>query len=181
MSTANLARAIETLHDKARNDEALAEVRFLLSGDEHGPDDPFAEPEPSARAAAPLVNRRRQRRSRAVDQGTVDTAGAIRQLRSIHDRKGVDRRRQRGQLLGWRVGRRVLHPLWQFDPHRGDTRPGLDRVLAALREVAPDSQTAHALMTAPRDELDGATLADLYARDRVELVERLVLAAGDQS
>jgi hypothetical protein len=182
MSSATLARAIETLHEKARHDQALAETVFLLTGDELGPDDPFAATEPSARAAARLVNRRRVRRSSAgPSEATVDTAEAVRLIRSIHDRKGVDRRRQRGQLLGWRDGRRIQHPAWQFDERRGDTRPGLDRVLAALREVAPDPQAAHALMTAPRADLEGATLADLFARERVELVERLVLSAGDQA
>jgi len=181
MTSATLARAIETLHEKARRDDALAEVILLLSGDEDGPDDPFAEVEPSARTAARLVNRRRQRRTRAAhDEGTLDTAAAIRLIGSIHDRKGVDRRRQRGQLLGWRRGRRVLHPVWQFDPQRGDTRPGLERVLAALREVAPDPQAAHALMIAAREDLDGASLAEQFALGRIDLVERLILSAEDQ-
>ncbi|HVS16553.1 MAG TPA: hypothetical protein VMV46_21770 [Thermoanaerobaculia bacterium] len=182
MSSATLAKAIATLHQKARHDEALAETVFLLTGDPDGPEDPFATPEPAALAAARLVDRRRQRRARAtLDQAALDTAAAVRLIGSIHDRKGIDRRRQRGQLLGWRQGRRVLHPAWQFDLGRGDTRPGLARVLAALREVAPEPRAAHALMTAPREDLDGATLADLFARDRVELVERLILGAGDQA
>jgi hypothetical protein len=179
---ATLAQAIETLHERARRDEALAETVFLLTGDPDGPDDPFAAVEPAARAAARLVNRRRQRRARvALDEATLDTAAAVRLIDSIADRKGVDRRRQRGQLVGWRRGRRVLHPAWQFDPQRGDTREGLERVLAALHEVAPDPQAAHALMIAPREDLDGATLADLFARGRVELVERLIQGAGDQA
>jgi hypothetical protein len=83
--------------------------------------------------------------------------------------------------MGWRAGRRTLHPEWQFDRRRGDTRPGLERVLAAFREVALDPIGANALMTTPRDDLDGETLADLFARGQIETVVRLILAAGDQS
>jgi hypothetical protein len=36
-------------------------------------------------------------------------------------------------------------------------------------------------MSTPRDDLDGRTLADLYAAGRVETTLRLILAAGDQS
>jgi hypothetical protein len=100
---------------------------------------------------------------------------------SIGDRKGVDRRRRRGQLLGWRAGGRTLHPDWQFDPRRGDTRPGLPMVLEALSEVAPDPQAADALMRAPREDLDGRALADLLAAGQIETVLRLVRAARDQS
>ena len=102
-------------------------------------------------------------------------------VRSISDRKGVDRRRRRGQLLGWRAGSRTLHPAWQFDPRRGETRSGLPAVLDALSEVAPDPEAADALMTAAREDLGGRTLADLLAAGRVETVVRLVRAAGDQS
>jgi len=181
MGTATLTKAIEALHDRARGDRALAETIELLVGDDEGPEDPFAPANPSARSAALRVDRRRLARARrACDESTVDTATAVRLIPSIHDRKGIDRRRQRGQLLGWRSGRRTLHPAWQFDPRRGDTRPGLERVLAALRQITPDPQAAHALMSAPREDLDGATLADLFARGSLETVERLILASGDQ-
>jgi hypothetical protein len=63
----------------------------------------------------------------------------------------------------------------------GDTRPGLERVLAALREVAPDPLAADVLMTTPREDLEGGTLADLFAAGRIETVVRLILASGDQS
>ncbi len=40
---------------------------------------------------------------------------------------------------------------------------------------------AQALMTTPRDDLDGGTLADLFARGQIEIVVRLIVFAGDQS
>jgi hypothetical protein len=54
-------------------------------------------------------------------------------------------------------------------------------VLEVLSEVAPDPQAADALMRAPREDLDGRTLADLLAAGQVETVLRLVRAARDQS
>ena len=102
-------------------------------------------------------------------------------VESISDRKGVDRRRQRGRLLGIKDANVVRHPMWQFDRDLGETRPGLDRVLAALGEVTADPVAADALMTAPRSDLGGGTLAGLLAGGDVAMVVRLIHMAGDQS
>lgn len=177
-----LTEAIRVLHDRARQDDFVAETVVLLAEDLADPDSPFDQPPPVLLATARRVNERRQRRrledlrARALDTGQV-----VRLVTSINDRKGVDRRRQRGRLLGWRAGRATLHPEWQFDRRLGDTRPGLERLLAALREVAPDPLAADALMIAPRADLDGGNLADLFAAGRLETVVRLVLGSGDQS
>jgi hypothetical protein len=175
-----VARAIKVLQERAGEDEALAEALLFLAGDVEGPDDPFAHPPEGVLTAARSVNERRQRQRRqTVD--ALDTAEVVALIGSINDRKGVDRRRRRGQLLGWRAGARTLHPSWQFDRRRGETRPGLRPVLAALGEVAPDAQTADALMSTPREDLEGRTLADLFVAGGIETVVRLVMAAGDQS
>src|SRR5213080_998249 len=122
-----------------------------------------------------------ERSSEEAASAALATPQVVDLLRSISDRKGVDRRRRRGQLLGWRAGARTLHPAWQFDARRGDTRTGLPAVLEALSEVTPDPQVADALMRAPREDLDGRTLADLLAAGQIETVLRLVRAAQDQS
>ncbi len=177
-----LAEAFRVLQKNAENDAALAETIRLLAEGGDDPDEPFADPGQAVRDVARLVNERRQGERRAAFLNrTIDTAGVIGLIESIQDRKGVDRRRRRGSLMGWRAGRRTLHPEWQFDRRRGDTRPGLERVLAACREAALDPIGADALMTTPRDDLDGGTLADLFARGQIETVVRLILAAGDQS
>lgn len=75
-------------------------------------------------------------------------------MASISDRKGVDRRRARGALLGIRTGNQMLHPAWQFDHRRQDTHPGLPLVLAALSEVAADGLDADAIATTPRADAD---------------------------
>jgi hypothetical protein len=177
-----LAEAIRVLRKNAENDAALAETIRLLAEEGDGPDEPFADPGQAVRSVARLVNERRQgERRAALRNQAIDTAGVIELIDSIQDRKGVDRRRRRGTLMGWRAGRRTLHPEWQFDRRRGDTRPGLERVLAACREIAFDPFEADALMTTPRDDLDGGTLAELFARGQIETVVQLILSAGDQS
>ncbi|HSS10898.1 MAG TPA: hypothetical protein VLL25_13500 [Acidimicrobiales bacterium] len=180
--TAAVAHAIQVLAERAGDDEALAEAVVFLAEDNGGPEDPFANPGRGVLSAARVVNEHRQRVRRSESfRRALDTAQVVELIGSISDRKGVDRRRRRGQLLGWRSGARTLHPAWQFDRRRGETRSGLGLVLAALAEVCDDPQVADALMSTPRDDLDGLTLADLLAAGRVETVVRLILAAGDQS
>ena len=102
-------------------------------------------------------------------------------IESISDRKGVDRRRSRGQLLGVKDSNVLRHPLWQFDLDLGETVPGLPQLLAALTEATPNAAAADALMTTERADLDGRTLAELFREGRVDLVVQLVAMAGDQS
>lgn len=180
--TTTLAEAIRVLRDRAGEDSDLAETIRFLAQDVSGPKEPFADPGSTVRAAARSVSARRHRlhvEARPVE--ALDTSEVIGVITSVNDRRGVDRRRRRGRLLGWRVGRQVVHPKWQFDWSRGDTRPGLARVLTALREVTNDPVAADTLMTAPREDLDGGTLAELFAAGRVDTVARLILFAGDQS
>lgn len=173
---------MKVLATRVHQDEALAEAVLFLADDADGPEDPFARPALGVLAAARSVNQRRQEERRdSLVAATLDTAEVVAVIGSINDRRGVDRRRRRGQLLGWRAGARTLHPAWQFDHRTGDTRPGLGSVLAALAEVAPDPRAAAALMSVPRHDLGGDTLADLFAGGDVATVVRLVLAAGDQS
>ena len=180
--TTTLPEAIRVLRNRARHDDSVADTVVLLAEELTEPESPFEDPLPGLLATARRVNERRQRRRlEDLRDRALDTGQVVQLVASINDRKGVDRRRQRGRLLGWRAGRATLHPEWQFDRRLGDTRPGLDRLLAALRRVAPDPLAADALMTAPRQDLDGGTLAELFAAGRIDTVVRLVLASGDQS
>jgi len=180
--TMTLAHAFKVLEQQTSDDPALAEAVLFLAGDPDGPTDPFSRPGEGVAGAARLVNARRlAERREAGAAAALDTGQVVDLVRSISDRKGVDRRRRRGQLLGWRSGSRTLHPDWQFDVRRGDTRPGLPAVLEALAEVVADPEAADALMRAPREDLDGRSLADLLAAGRVETVVRLVHAAAEQS
>lgn len=180
--SSTLARAIRVLETQTAVDNDLAEAVLFMAADAGGPDDPFGEVAGGVGEAAAVVNARRLAERQEVAAGAaLDTAQVVAAVRSLSDRKGVDRRRRRRQLLGWRVGTRTLHPAWQFDRRRGDTRPGLPQLLAALAEVAPDPQAADALMRAPRPELEGRSLADLFAAGQLQTVLRLVRAAAEQS
>lgn len=180
--SATVAQAIKVLEERANEDAALAEAVLFLVEDVSGPRDPFTEPGQGVLAAARSVSEHRQRqRQDTLVRAALDTAEVVSLVSSINDRKAVDRRRRRGQLLGWRAGARTLHPVWQFDRRLGDTRPGLTQVLAALADATTDAQAADELMSSPREDLEGRTLADLFAAGRIETVVRLILASRDQS
>jgi hypothetical protein len=177
-----LAHAIRVLEKQTSEDPGLAEAVLFLAQDAEGTDDPFGDVPVGALRAARIVNDRRLRERReAAFASALDTAEVVTLLHSVNDRKGVDRRRRRGQLLAWRSGAQALHPAWQFDERRGETRPGLPLVISALSQVTLDPQAADTLMRAPREDLGGRSLANLLASDRPESVVRLILASVDQS
>jgi len=90
------------------------------------------------------------------------TSEEVAQLLHI-TRQAVDKRRSKGQLLGVSLGRRgYLYPAWQF--HSGQVLPGLERVLAALKDYDPWTQLM--FLKTGDVRLDGATpLERLQAGD----------------
>ncbi len=181
MTTATIDRIIERLRHQAGEDAELAEALQFLA-DATSVEDPFSLVEDGVASAVSAINRRRRRgHTQDLRNRSLTTAQVVELVESISGRKGVDRRRQRGRLLGIKDGNVVRHPSWQFDPELGDSRPGLDRVLAALRDVVEDPDAADALMTTSRPDLGGDTLAALFADQDMELVLRLIGMAGDQS
>jgi hypothetical protein len=171
--------AIRALEKQSRDDPDLAEAVLLLAqGPEDG--DPFGTPPEATRRAAQAVNMRRLRAQGAAGDGlALETPEVVALLRSVNDRRGVDRRRSRGQLLGWKSGARTLHPKWQFDEAQGETWPGLPAVLEVLGDVAPGPDVADGIMRASRKDLDGASLADLLARGHPQTVVRLLQAGAE--
>lgn len=178
----SLSQALRILQTRAADDMALAETVLYLAEDAESVQDPFEQvTEPVGSAARQINERRLAGRSHRQLAGTIDTAGVVELLNSINSRKGVDRRRRRGQLIGWRNGRQILHPSWQFDQGAGDTWPGLDRVVDALSGAATSPQAADALMTAWRNDLGGRSLADLLAAGKIDTLVRLIDESKDQS
>lgn len=90
------------------------------------------------------------------------TSEEVAQLLHI-TRQAVDKRRSKGQLLGVSLGRRgYFYPAWQFQ--QGQVLPGLERVLAALKDY--DLWTQLMFMKTGDVRLDGATpLERLQAGD----------------
>ncbi|TVR38065.1 MAG: hypothetical protein EA388_00535 [Nitriliruptor sp.] len=176
-----LSVVLDRLRERAESDPALLETLQHLV-DSEPVVDPFGTPAEDVTELARTLNEQRQAdrlsqlRARSLTSGQV-----VEMVPSISDRKGVDRRRARGTLLGIRIGNQMLHPSWQFDPRRGDTLAGLRRVLAALAEVVSDGLDADAIAIMPRAEADGASVADLLADGHIDAAVALAQLAGDQS
>jgi hypothetical protein len=176
-----LSAVLGLLRERAESDPSLVETLEHLA-DADPVQDPFATPAVDVARLARTINRQRQAdRLAELRARSLTTGQVVELLASISDRKGVDRRRARGALLGIRVGNQMLHPAWQFDLRRRDTLPGLSLVLTALSDVAADGLDADAIATAPRADADGASVADLLAAGRIEPAVTLVHLAGDQS
>jgi hypothetical protein len=176
-----LTTVLDRLRERAESDPSLIDTLQHLA-DTDPAANPFTVPADDVSHLARAINRQRQAhwltelRARSLTTGQV-----VELVTSISDRKGVDRRRARGALLGIRSGNEMLHPEWQFDRRHRDTRPGLRRVLAALTEVAADPIDADAIATAPRAEADGASVANLLADGNIDAAVAFALLAGDQS
>jgi hypothetical protein len=176
-----LTAVLDRLRERAESDPSLVETLEHLA-DADPVADPFSAPADDVAALARTINRQRQAdRLAELRARSLTTGQVIELVASISDRKGVDRRRARGALLGIRAGNQMLHPAWQFDPRRRDTFPGLSVVLTALSEVAADGLDADAIATSPRVDADGSSVADLLAAGRIEAAVALVHLAGDQS
>lgn len=181
MTPATIDRTLERLRHQAHDHAELAEALEFLA-DAGSSDDPFAMVDDVVLSSVRVIGHRRQRAHRqALRERSLTTAQVVALVDSLSDRKGVDRRRQRGRLLGIKDGNVVRHPMWQFDADLGESRPGLEGVLAALAEVTTSPEGADALMTASRNDLGGRDLAGLFEEGDVALVVRLIHMAGDQS
>ena len=176
-----LTAVLDRLRERAESDPSLlATLEHLADADPV--EDPFSAPADDLAKLARTINRQRPAdRLTALRDRSLTTGQVVELVASISDRKGVDRRRARGTLLGIRAGNQMLHPTWQFDPRRQDTFPGLPLVLAALAEAAADALDADAIATTPRVDAGGASVAELLAAGRTEAAVTLVRLAGDQS
>jgi hypothetical protein len=174
---AELTAVLDRLRDRAESNPDFADTLERLAA--AVPQDPFAPVPADVREVARAVNRQRQQqRLDGLRARALTTAEVVQLLVTVSDRKGVDRRRKRGTLLGIRVGRDTLHPAWQFDRRRGDTYAGLDRLLAALREVSDDPIDIDAIAV---DDSHGRSIADALAAGDVTLAVKRARLAGDQS
>ncbi len=176
-----LTAVLGRLRERAEAEPSLVETLQHLA-DIDPVTDPFATPPGDVVELARTINRQRQTdRLSDLRARSLTTGQVVELLASISDRKGVDRRRARGALLGIRTGNQMLHPTWQFDRRRRDTLPGLRLVLTALSEVAADPIDADAIATTPRADVDGSCVADLLGAGKVDTAVALVHLSGDQS
>ncbi len=178
--TTTLERAIDKIKERAADDPEFADAVVQFASDKVT--DPFAPLAPAMLEVAQELNRQRQRtRADELREESLSTAQVVECLASVNDRKGVDRRRKRGTLLGIRIGRDTFHPQWQFDRRRRETWPGLADVLATLRTVTGDDLDAHAIAIAPGAAVDDRSIAQLLASGDAEAAVQAARLAGDQS
>lgn len=109
-------------------------------------------------------------------EGAPLNSEAVAQLLHL-SRQAVDKRRQKGQLLGLSLGRRgYFYPVWQF--RDGQTLPGLDRVLAALNEYSAWTQ---AMFLCSGDvRLESKTPIERLRAGHIEAVVRAAECYGTQ-
>lgn len=183
MSTSTMGAVLEKLATHAQQDDAFAEaLAFLAKTHLDTNDDPFDRSSDEVLAVARRMNDSRlDARRQALVDDAFTTAQVVELIPSMSDRRAVDRRRHRGTLLGVKVGNTIYHPAWQFDRRTGETRPGLAHVLTALDEVTSDAMAAHQLMTAPHAQLDGRSLAEVFADGDIDRTVAVIRLARDQS
>lgn len=137
---------------------ALAEPDHIVEADEG-----------HRRLAATLVDDRAARDLAEFQRHAFTTRQVVERVVGIADRRSVAARRRRGTLMGLTVTGDTYHPDWQLVA--GRARPRLREVLEVLLPAASrDPVLADAIMRAPRDELEGASLVELYAAGRTDEV-----------
>lgn len=128
-------------------------------------------------SSVPLMIRGFEERDKLLKaRGGVLAAEAV--AKHLHmSRQAVDKRRRAGTLVGLPIGRRgYAYPAWQFG-HEG-TVPGLERMLRALADHDPWMQSIFLLN--PNSELGGVAPIDALVEGRVDEIERLAQAFGEQ-
>lgn len=160
----------ERVYDRVRERERehpgfVGEVLLALAEPDHVLD----ADEGHRRLAATLVDERAARDLAEFRRRALTTRQVVDRIVGIGDRRSVEARRRRGGLLGLTVAGDAYHPDWQLAA--GRTRPRLREVLAVLLPAAGgEPVVADVIMRAHRDELDGASLAELYAAGRTDEV-----------
>ena len=95
-------------------------------------------------------------------------------------RQGVDRRRQRGQLIGLNIGRKgYAYPVWQFNNNRSVLK-GLDKVLAQLKENECEGWDMLSFFLSPHLALSSLLPLDALKKGNVEGVVRAASMEGEQ-
>lgn len=104
--------------------------------------------------------------------GGAVTVEEARPLLGGVSRQAVEKRRERGTLLGLRIGSEYRYPLCQFAD--GDVLPGLPDVLRAFSVRSPWTQLS--VLVAEQDALDGRTV--LQALRDGDVAEAVAVAAS---
>lgn len=149
---------------------------FYISTFRPRPADAVDTDEAFQAALADAIRRGRPRWLEIVrSEGGVVTAQQMATLLGI-SRQAVDKRRRLGTLLAFQdTGRAYLYPAWQV--RDGSPLPGLERVLAILREGEHDPTSQFIFFLSPDVVPDDARPLDLLREGHQEAIIRAEVAA----
>ena len=172
-----LMRLLTQLDPASLDDAAGAPSDFaVLLGVLEQPDVVAVLRESDPLAEARVRGLRAKERLLAAEGGTLSAGEVARQLGI--SRQAVDKRRRVGHLIAVTLGRRgYAFPAWQLEAG-GGLLPGLDRVLAALRDHDPWMQLA--FMLTPNARLEGETPLAALRREALPAVLDAARAFGEQ-
>lgn len=158
-----LARVAERA--KEDPDAVLPALRVLAGGASH-----TRARDASWHDAVIEINRARVLADRAEFVAHAWPTEKVAEHLGVRSRQAVAQRRQRGTLLGTRLGSQTYYPAWQFGPE--GVAEGLGRLLDLLRGAGiDDAREADDVVRMRHSELRGKTLLDAWRRGDWSTVE----------
>lgn len=161
--TAEATRLLERIAERVKDDPAamLPTLRVLAgeppypAGHRRGKGD--------LHAVALEINRARVQADRAEFLAHSWPTDRVAQHLGVTSRQAVAQRRQRGGLLGARIGNQTYYPDWQFGP--AGLAEGLDDLLSLLRDAGvEDCREADDVLRMQHSELGGKRLLDVWRK-----------------
>lgn len=108
---------------------------------------------------------------KSAEGGHISVAEAARRLNTSPAQ--IKELYRNGRIIGWRDGRQVRLPVWQFS--RTGLLPGMDTILEALRPTAWNDDWARMLFFLGEvGSLDGRRPLDLLRQKRIEKILPLI-------
>ena len=150
-------------------DAVLPALRVLAGESAYDSRNPL-KADPALKALAIEINRPRVLAARRSFIDSSWTTAQVADHLGVRSRQAVAQRRQRGTLLGAKVGTQTYYPAWQFGPE--GLADGLDRLLALLRDSGvADAREADDILRMRHSELRGGTLLAAWRRGEWRTIE----------
>lgn len=166
--TAETARLFERIARRVEDDpDAMLPPLRVLAGDP-----PYAPTKRKAdlHAIALEINRARVLADRADFVAHSWPTERVAKHLGVKSRQAIAQRRQRGTLLGAKLGTQTYYPEWQFGP--AGLADGLSDLLELLRGAGlDDARVADDVLRMKHSELRGRTLLDVWKRGDRRTVE----------
>lgn len=164
--TSEAARLLERVSVRAADDpDAILPVLRALAGEA-----PNGRTRKLDRAAVIEINRARVLADRADFIAHSWTADKVAEHLGVRSRQAVAQRRQRGTLLGSRIGTHTYYPEWQFGPD--GLAQGIDRLLDLMRGAGiVDTREMDDVLRMKHSDLRGGTLLSAWRRGEWRTLE----------